>query len=71
MGSEMCIRDRSWGPASQASKEKGEKLLETRVKKILKYVRETLSKLEELEQKSPRKSILPNRSKVKKEEPSI
>ena len=71
VGMKPLSKHGSWGPASQASKEKGEKLLETRVEKILKYVRETLSKLEELEQKSPRKSILPNSSKVKKEESSI
>jgi len=48
-----------WGLASQASKENGEKLLETRADRIFQYVKETFSKLEELERISPRKSIIP------------
>lgn len=63
VGMKSLSRHGVWGLASQASKEKGEKFLETRVKRIVKYVKETLSKLEEIERSSPRKSIVPNSSK--------
>lgn len=67
VGMKPLSKHGSWGLASQASKKKGEKLLDNRVEKILEYVKETLSKLEKLEQISPRKSIIPNRSKFKKD----
>jgi len=49
----------TWGRASRASKEKGEKLLKARVDGIFNYVKETLNKLEELERVASRRSIIP------------
>lgn len=49
----------NWGRASQASKEKGKKLMKSRVDGIFKYVKKTLTRLEELERLSSRRSIIP------------
>jgi len=60
----------NWGRASQASKEKGEKLLKARADKIFNYVKETLSKLEELERAASRRSIIPKPFKTGKNDKS-
>jgi len=49
-----------WGRASKASRVKGENIINDTVKRIVSYVTETFSKLEELESKRPRRSIKPN-----------
>jgi len=59
VGMKTLSKHGTWGRASQASKEKGEKLLKEHTDKIFNYVKETLSNLEELEHLSPRRSIIP------------
>ena len=66
VGMKAISKHGPWGLASQASKENGEKLLKTRADRIFQYVKETFSKLEELERVSPRKSIIPKPFKTDK-----
>lgn len=63
VGMKALSKHGTWGKASQASKEKGEQLLETRAERITSYVKETLGKLEELERSAPRRSIIPKSRK--------
>jgi len=59
VGMKAISKHGPWGLASQASKEKGERLLKKRVDEIFQYVKETFRKLEELERACSRKSIIP------------
>lgn len=64
VGIKSLSKEGNWGRASLASKEKGEQIQKTHVDGIYHYVRETFRKLEELEQATPRKSIIPKPSNI-------
>lgn len=64
VGMKALSKEGTWGKASRASKEKGEKSLEARAEIIFSYVRETLARLEELERAATRRSIVPRRQLV-------
>ena len=60
VGMKVLTRDGHWGKAAKSSKEKGEILVKKSVNKIVRYIKKTFSKLEELERSTPRrKSIKP------------
>ena len=60
VGMKALSQHGNWGKASQASKKKGEHLMKTEADNIASYIKKTLSKLEELEHASPRRSIIPS-----------
>ena len=64
VGMKALSEEGNWGKASQASREKGENILEARAEVIFSYVRETLGKLEEIERAATRRSIIPKRPPV-------
>jgi len=59
VGMRVLSKYGNWGKASKASKEKGEKILKSRVERIVSYIKETFSRLEELERNNPKRSISP------------
>ena len=50
-----------WGSPSQATKTKGEKTEENKIRQISEYVKQTFQKLEELEKETKRESIKPEK----------
>ncbi|MGQ9515481.1 MAG: creatininase family protein, partial [Thermoproteota archaeon] len=55
VGSKAITKYGHWGKASKASKEKGENLIIESVDRIVSYVKETFSKLDEFERKSTKR----------------
>lgn len=62
VGMKPLSRYGSWGRPSRATKEKGKRELERRANMIAAYAKQTLRNLEDLEKRSPRRSIIPRKT---------